>query len=143
MRFLLDENVSQSIAPALQALGEPDEFYSHVLEEAGRPKLTDDEVVELCRTGNFDVLITINVRDFGARLHYYASLRDRGIHVVVVRTGKEQPDLHQQMAMVCGQFDAVRRILSRAAGPALVKVTRTSAHERTLDELINEQTGLP
>lgn len=143
MRFLLDENVSHSIAPALRALGEPGEVYGHVLEVAGRPRVTDDEVVELCRTEGFDALITLNVRDFGARLHYYAALRDRGVHVVVVRPGKEQPDLHQQMAMVCGQFNAVRRILDRAAGATLVKVTRTSAHERTLDELVNELTGLP
>lgn len=143
MRYLLDENVSESIAPAMQAIGLPQEMFSHVLAEAGREGLDDDEVVELCAERRFDVLITLNVRDFGAKKHYYAALNDRGIHVVVGRPGKSQPDLGQQLALIAAQFDHVRMVLTRAQAPTLVRLTRTSAQERTLQQLLSEISGLP
>lgn len=143
MRFLLDEDVSPAIAQAMQALAEPGERFEHIVQIPNAIGSTDDEVVALCQERGFDALITLNVRDFGARLHYYSALQQRGIHVVVARPYRMQPDLPQQMALVCGQFDAVRRFLRDAAGPTLVKVTRTAASVRTLADLVEEQSGLP
>lgn len=141
MRFLLDEDVSPAIAPAMQALAEHGEEFRALADIAVGS--TDDEVVALCHAQGFDVLVTLNVRDFGARLHYYSALQQRGIHVVVARPNRMQPDLPQQMALICAQFGAVRRFLQESSGPTLIKLTRTSATVRTLDELVREQEGLP
>jgi hypothetical protein len=139
VRYLLDENVSELIAPAMQALADAGEHFAHVIDVAGRASLTDDEVVELCHEKHFDVLITINVKDFGAKAHYYTALEQRGIHVIVARPMKAQPDVGQQMGLICSQFGAVRKLLSDSEGPALVKVTRSTVVRRTLIDLLAEQ----
>ncbi len=143
MRFLLDEDVSPTVADAMQAMAEPGDVYVHVLALAGRNGLLDDEVVELCHKEQGDTLITLNVKDFGARKHYYASLNQRAISVVVARPAKQQPDTYQQVALICAQFETVRAMLATATGPILIKLTRSSAVRRTLEELLAEVQGLP
>lgn len=96
----------------------------------------------MCRSERYDALVTLNVRDFGARRHYYASLSAHRVHVIVMSPGRTQPDMAQQAAMMIGQSNKVRGWLEEAAEPLQVTVRRQDARRRTIDQLVQEiETG--
>lgn len=143
MRLLLDEMMSPTAAGALDVLARGQEAEcGHILDLA-RPGRTDDEIAELCRTEGIAALVTLNIRDFGAKKHYFAALLDAGIHVIVIRPAKQQPDAGQQVAIVAEHLDGILSRLAGAGSPVLIKVTRGGVVERSLDALIAEASGLP
>lgn len=139
MRFLLDEQLSPALGPALSALGEQ---FIHI-DELGGGGSSDDQVVQLCRANDCEVLVTMNVRDFGARLYYYKALLDRGIHVVVGRWPRKgsQPDAGKQLALFAQHYGALKGKLLTADSPTLVIVRQSGIRVRDLSELVDEIDG--
>lgn len=113
----------------------------HIRDDLGRGGAQDPEIPPLCRDEGIDVLVTMNVRDFGARKHYYASLIEHGVHVIVVRPGKLQPDAGQQLSLGAGAHSGVRKLLASATEPSLVRVTHSGATVTSLQELLREIDG--
>jgi hypothetical protein len=118
-----------------------DEFL-HILDIA-EPGAKDEDIPALCRQHGIDVLITLNVKDFGARKHYYPALLDAGVSVIVVRPGKQRLDAGQQVALLSSHFERITRTFDEAEAPLLMRVTHSAAVVRDLEELIAEVSGPP
>lgn len=143
MRFLIDEQMSPSVSLALGGLiAASGGGVTHVRDHVPR-RLTDDEIPGLCQRENIQTLITMNVKDFGAKRHYYAALLAEGIHVVVVRPSKLQPNPGQQLALVAQHWSYIEDHLADAPSAKLIKATFSGATERSLEDLVNEIQGLP
>src|SRR4051794_33907493 len=134
--------MSGVVSRGMTAVGSAfDEEWVHIRDVLGRGGAQDPEIPPLCRDEEIDVLVTMNVRDFGARKHYYASLIENGVHVVVVRPSKLQPDAGQQLSLVSGAHTAIRRLLAAATEPSLVRVTHGGAGVTSLPDLLLEIEG--
>lgn len=144
MKYLVDEQISGGVAKAMSALGAAaDEEWVHIRDDLGRGGAQDPEIPPLCKAHDVTVLVTMNVRDFGARKHYFASLLEHGVHVVVVRPGRQQPDPAQQLGLIATVHSQTRRHLLSAERPSLVVVTHGTSRVRDLEQLLQEITGLP
>jgi hypothetical protein len=138
VNFLLDEQLHESAARALDALGVVnDDHFTYILDHAEQGT-DDDDIPALCKNHGVQTLVTANVKDFGARKRYYEALLAEGIHVVVVRFGKAKPLPHIQVALLSAQYERIRHVLHDADGPTLVRVTASGAEPRSLEELIAE-----
>lgn len=135
MKYLLDEQLSERTARSLTAL-EDDEFV-HILDshEAGTG---DPEIPGICRERGVDALITVNVRDFGAKKLLYEALLSQGISVIVLRPGGMKMDVVGQARLILDHFRRIQVTLRDAAGPILVVATPSNARSRRLEDLIAE-----
>lgn len=117
------------------------EVYTHVYNhDVGG--IADEDIPAFCADHAIDVLITSNVRDFGARKTIYALLLESGIHVVVVRLGKQKPTIEAQMAAVTLGISRLTTLLDEANEPILVRLTASGdCARRGLDELLAEIEG--
>jgi hypothetical protein len=91
VRFLLDEMLDgpgSKVAKALDVFGD-DLGCSFQSLVALHPGLQDQAIPELCRGRGIDALVTVNVRDFGARLPLYEAMLAAGVSVVVLRPFKK------------------------------------------------------
>lgn len=142
MKCLLDENLDPSTARSLDALvsSEGDSF-THLLDHA-KPGTPDDEIPPICARLGVTALVTVNVRDFGARKVYFQSLLANDVSVVVLRPGgtvKFFPE--KQVAMIAMNLARIRVLLQPAAGAILIRATWSGAQPKDLDELLAEIEG--
>lgn len=135
MKFLLDEQLSERTARSLAAL-EDDEF-EHILDSQEQGA-GDEEIPDICRQRGVDALITVNVKDFGAKKLLYEALLAQEISVVVLRPGKMKMDAVGQAHLILDHFRRVQVILRDAVAPTLIVVTASEARSRGLDDLIAE-----
>ena len=142
MNFLLDEQLHDAVARALDAIGQLDGHrFTHVYDHDAEGT-QDEDLPELCRRLDIRALVTGNVRDFGARKVHYQGLLDAGIHVVVLRWGKASPFPSVQLGMLANGYRRIGTLLVGATEPVLVRVTHSGvADPRTLDELVAEIEG--
>ncbi len=104
------------------------------------PGTKDPVIPEFCREHGFDVIVTANVSDFGARLPLYQTLLENGISVVVVRPGRETLTPEVQLSILAQHsLRIVRRLKDKP--PTLLRVTRSEVKERSLKELLEEILG--
>jgi hypothetical protein len=135
VNFLLDENLDESIAPVLDTLGRPNgDSFAHIVAHAPRGTL-DWDIPKLCRDLDVQTLVTVNVKDFGAKKLYYQALLNSQIHVVVIRPGRMKMFREKQVGIISMQYQATKQHLEAAGGPTLVRVTQGGAEPRTLEEL--------
>jgi predicted nuclease of predicted toxin-antitoxin system len=135
VKFLLDEQLSERTARSLTAL--EDGEFEHILDTQ-QPGTGDQEIPGICRQRTIDALITVNVRDFGAKKLLYEALLAQGISVVVLRPGKMKMDAVGQARLILDHFRRVQAILRDAGDPTLIVVTASEARSRRLADLIAE-----
>lgn len=142
MNYLLDEQLNDAVARGLSPIGEiRGDTFRHIYD-FGAAGMDDADIPGLCADHDVDVLVSANVKDFGARKALYAALLDAGIHVVVLRPGKSKFDPERQLQMLSGVTQAVKARLDVATGPTLIRVAAGgSLAERDLGELIAEIEG--
>jgi hypothetical protein len=88
VNHLLDEQMHETTARSLDALGNLDgRAFWHILDYRG-PGTPDDEIPALCAEIDAQCLVTANVKDFGARKRYYEALLDAGRSCSRVATWK-------------------------------------------------------
>jgi len=141
MRLLLDEQMSAVAASALSALAAARGSTVNHIVAIGHGGAQDDDIPELCRTNDYAALITINVKDFGARLHYYTALIAAGVHVGVVRPGKLRMDDGGQVGILAPRLGQMIALWSESNSPLLIKVTHGGIQVRSLEELAEEIEG--
>ena len=135
MKFLLDEQLSDLTARTLRVLGHPDDF--QYIGSVGGQGTDDPDIPALCRSGGFDVLVSVNVRDFGARRPIYEAVVAAGINVLVMRPGPRQPtDNYWQVGLLARHFRRYRKLFSEAEAPTLGVLTDGGVREVSIDELI-------
>jgi hypothetical protein len=83
----------------------------------------------------------LNVRDFGARVHYYTALIAAGIHVGVVRPGKLRMDPGGQVGILAPRLDHMISLWSSSDAPLLLRITPGSVQQRSLEDLAQEIEG--
>ena len=138
MRYLLDENLDRKTAVAMDAIAAPGDAFAHILSVAdeGTP---DERIPALCRQHGFATLISVNVKDFGARKVIYQALLDEGVNVVVVRAGKAKLKVATQLSILSGAYERVHALFAAADGPSLIRVSAGGAAQiRSLQELEEE-----
>jgi hypothetical protein len=136
---LLDEQLDDAVAPALNALSRRHGMTFESLRKIG-PGTKDSAIPALCGQRGFDALVSANVKDFGARLPLYERLLESDISVVVVRPGHETLTPEVQVSILSLHSREIGRRLSDKP-PTLLRVTRSEVKERSLDELRNEILG--
>jgi hypothetical protein len=139
VRFLLDEMISEQVAPVLEAFARIyGDAIDHIVVVTGRQGTPDEDIPGVCAERDIDTLISINVKDFGAREVYFQGLLDCGIHVVILRAPKQSFDINLCVSFVTGHFPEIKRRLIRAAEPTLLSVTHGGVRDRTLKEVNQE-----
>lgn len=139
MRLLLDEMLSEQITGALDTFAQlHGDRVLHIVEIAGHGT-PDDDIPGLCEREGIDALVSINVRDFGARKRYFEALLDSGIDVIIIRAPRQNFDVGQQAGFLLNNWSAIKRVLP-AAEPTLVRVSQGGAAVRTLEQLHQELT---
>lgn len=135
MRFLLDEQLSERTALALDAFDE--DSFEHLL--ASQVAGADDAAIpEICRSRDVDALITVNVKDFGAKKLLYEALLAAGTSVVVLRPGKSRMDPQGQARLILQHLRRIQSLLREAGEPILIVATPSEARSRTIGNLIDE-----
>lgn len=140
MNLLLDEQLDAAVAASLNALSDRHGLTFRSIREIA-PGTKDQEIPGLCRDNSIDALVTANVHDFGAREVLFQALLAAGIHVVVVRPGKETLTPENQLSILVQHSMTIAKRVTAATAPVLIRVTRSSVVERTLTELRAEILG--
>jgi hypothetical protein len=137
VRYLLDECLSDLTAKTMAVLGAPDEFV-HILDVA--PHGTSDlDIPTICRDKKFGTLITVNVKDFGARRHIYEAVVDAGINVLVLRRQKHQATHNYwQVSLLARHYPAYRRLFDTAAEGTLGSLSDGGVRSLTLAQIMAE-----
>lgn len=139
MRYLLDECLCEQATNAMEALRKPADHFAYIAgHEVAHAGAQDPEIPVICKDLGWDVLLTANVRDFGARKVLYQSLLAEGIHVLVVRPGKQKLDEFLQVSLLARHYPKFSAKFEVATGPLLVVARESGIKERDLDELIAE-----
>ena len=100
--------------------------------------MADDDIPPLCHDQGITALITANVRDFGARKHYFAALLESGIHVAVVRPVKTKFDVGGQVGFMAPRMAYLIDRWQSADAPTLNVITQGGVRERSLEQLLEE-----
>lgn len=137
MRYLLDENLDAKTAAAMDAIAAEGDGFAHILTIANEGT-HDQDIPALCRQHDFDVLVSVNVKDFGARKLIYQALLDAGVNVIVIRAG----NANSRSPRRCRSFRvhmSVRVLFAMADGPAWIRVAAGgTAQLRSLQDLEDE-----
>lgn len=141
MKVLLDEHFVSSVARALNEFSSLLQLEWEALEDLKRG-LLDEELPEFCRARGFDALGTLNVRDFGARLHLYEALLDAGVSVIVVRPGKLKLKPPGQLSILSMHGEELaKKLADRGEDSILLRVSPSEIRSRSLEELREEIEG--
>ena len=142
MRLLLDEQMSavaaRSLAPLAEVFGVA--AVDHITR-IGYGGTDDDDIPGLCRDHDYAALISLNVKDFGARRPYYAALVEAGVHVGVVRPGKLKMTAANQIHVLSHHLERLVKLWAAAESPILIKVTPSHAQPVSLEELVAQIEG--
>lgn len=87
------------------------------------------------------MLLTANVRDFGAKLQLYEQLLEQGVSVVVIRPGRQTLTPNIQVSIVAMHSTTMFRRAEDAQGPILLRASPSDVKERSLEELRAEIHG--
>jgi hypothetical protein len=138
VRFLLDENLEAIAARVVSVYaGRHGDFFVHLgdLDGLGAP---DEDIPTLATENDCDCLVTVNVKDFGAKKFYYEALMAQGLHVCVLRPGKIAFRGDQQTSLLLKNYAQLRRHIEGAGGPRLMIANWTEVRVRTIEQLIAE-----
>jgi hypothetical protein len=137
VRYLLDECLSGMAAQAMTVLAPSAEFI-HLLDVAAM-STADPDIPAICKEGAFDVLVSINVKDFGARKHIYESVILAGIHVLVLRRQPRQPtDLWWQASLLARHYPKYSKVFRNASEATLASMSDSGVRELTFAEIMLE-----
>ena len=141
MKALLDEQLDAAVAVGLNAMSHRHGMsVDSIRSFAAGTK--DEDIPGLCKRDGYDVLISANVRDFGAKLPLYEALLDAGVSVVVLRPGRKQiltPEV--QLGVLAQHSGSIGTMLAGGSPRKLLRVTQSGVVERTLDDLREEFQG--
>ncbi len=139
MKCLFDEQLNEVAAQTLNVLSA---FYGHEIvhiDALGHAGMQDEHIPGLCASIAAQALITMNVKDFGARKVYFSALLDQGIHVAVVRPGKQKMDPPGQVGLIAPALPRAFRLWGESNCPELLVVRQGgTVVQRTLEQLIAE-----
>ncbi len=142
MKILSDEDTAwDELMVRLDALGSAYgcSFVPFPLPYRGR-KIPDEEVPGICRREDATALVTINRKDFAARLPYYQALLSEGVSAIVLRQPNpkvDTPDVDYQVALVQPHLQNIVRRLRQTDEPLLFVLSKGSMRVRRLQDLID------
>ncbi len=100
--------------------------------------MKDEAIPKYCKDENIDLLVSLNVRDFAAKLELFRRLLAAGVSVAVLRMTKRSLTAERQLAILAVHSRLLVQKLKTASGPILLILTENQMRERTLDELVAE-----
>lgn len=136
MKVLLDENLHENVALALHAVN-PSDTVLHIVTE-GHAGMQDPQIPPYCESQGVEVLVTANVKDFGAKKVYFEALLRAGVSVIVARPGHYVFTPHGQLGILAPRFPQMLKSIAESESPLLFTVSPSGYRERSLDELAAE-----
>ncbi len=139
MRCLFDEQLNEVAAQSLNVMCEHlGHGIAHIVD-LGHAGMQDEHIPALCASMDIGALITMNVKDFGAKKVYLSALLEQSVHVAVVRPGKQRMDVAGQIGFIAPALPRALDIWHTSSQPQLLVVRQGGAVvPRTLDELVAE-----
>jgi hypothetical protein len=141
--LLLDEQLDSpdmKVARSLDIHGESYglSFRSLRTEAAG---LKDPDIPNYCSREGIDVLISSNIRDWGAKDALYRALIETGVSIVVLRPqARKSLTIDQQASLLIKHMRTISKHLHEG-GQLLLRVNESGVVRRTLEELRTEIAG--
>jgi hypothetical protein len=137
LKVLLDENLWVDLPAALNVfLSRHDLDFDHINNIS--PGVQDPDIPNLCYEHGFAALVTVNVKDFGARRFIFEALLEAGISVVVLRPSKRvvlTPEV--QISMLLRHLKSLARFLKRDEC-LLLNLTESGINPTDLEQLNNQ-----
>jgi hypothetical protein len=123
----------------MAVFGAPDEFV-YIRALPGGQGADDPDVSAICAEEGFGTLITINVKDFGARRAIYEKAIDDGINVLVLRTRRRTGATTNdwQVRLLAGEYPRYSTLFNNAAQATLAVLTESGVRATTMDEIMTE-----
>jgi hypothetical protein len=139
VRYLLDECLSDLTAKTMAVFGAPDEFV-YIRALPGGQGADDPDISTICADEGFSTLITINVKDFGARRAIYEKVITDGINVLVLRTRSRTGATtnNWQVRLLAGEYPRYSTLFNSATRATLAVLTESGVRTTTMDEIITE-----
>lgn len=139
MRCLFDEQLNEVVARSLNLMsGALGHEVLHIVD-LGYGGMQDSDIPALCASIAAQALVTMNVKDFGAKKVYLSALLDEGIHVAVVRPGRQRMDIPGQVGFIALALPKAFQKWQESSQPVLLVVRQGgTVVSRTLSELVAE-----
>lgn len=144
MIILSDENlISPELTDRLNILGArygcrfvrlPPEHYG----------VDDTEVAKICGQQGAAALLTVNYKDFAAKVIYFQALVEAGVSAIALRqpnSKTENPDIAYQVNLIEPYLEGIVRRLEHTDEALLFMVNKSGIRHRRLQELIDERSA--
>ena len=141
MNVLMDENLSGlNLADALNAHSEQHGCRYVTFPRETHQGADDADVPEVARGVGAGALLSINVRDFGAKEQYFRALVAAGISVVSLRIrNQDKGDLEYIKATLIKHTRKIAKILTTTEESVVIGVDKSSARPASLREILDNE----
>jgi hypothetical protein len=135
--LLLDEQLDSPdmrVARGLDIFGASYDLSFRTLRTEA-PGLKDEEIPGYCKREGIHALISLNVRDFGAKDALYRALMEAGVSIIVLRPqAKKSLTVDQQASLLTKHLRFISEHLHGGEN-ILIRVNESGCRKLTLEEL--------
>lgn len=137
MRYLLDECLSELTARTMDVLGAQHHF-AHLLSVAPA-RTEDDDIPRICQANEFGCLISLNVKDFGARKRILQAVVAAGVHVLVLRgQPRKKTSTYWQVSLLARYFQTYTKVFAESTQTTLAVLNEGGVRILTLEQIVAE-----
>ena len=141
MNVLMDENLSGlELADALNAHSEQYGCTYITFPSETHQGADDEDVPEIARGLGATALLSINVRDFGAKEQYFRALVAAGVSVVSLRIrNQDTGDIEYIRSTLIEHTRKIARVLTTTRESVVISVDKSSARPASLREILDRE----
>lgn len=141
MNVLMDENLSGlDLADTLNAHSEQYGCTYVPFPRETHQGADDLDLPEIAKEAGAAALLSINVRDFGAKEQYFRALVAAGVSVVSLRIrNQDKGDIEYIKSTLIEHTRKIARVLSTTTESVVISVDKSSARPASLREIIDKE----
>lgn len=141
MNVLMDENLSGlDLANTLNAHSEQYGCRYVTFPREAHQGADDEDVPEIAREVGAAALLSVNVRDFGAKEQYFRALVAAGVSVVSLRIrNQDKGDIEYIKSTLIEHTRKIARILTSTEESVVISVDKSSARPASLREILDNE----
>ena len=140
MNVLMDENLSGlDLADTLNAHSEKHGCTFVTFPRIAHQGADDDDVPGIAREAGASALLSINVKDFGAKEQYFRALVASGVSVVSLRIrNQDTGDIDYIKSTLIKHTRRIAKILTTTQESVVISVDKSNARPRSLQEILDK-----
>ncbi len=141
MNILMDENVTGlNLAETLNAYSREHGCTFVTFPRATHQGADDTDVTNIAREVGARALLSINVRDFGAKEQYFRALVAAGVSVVSLRIrNQDAGDIYYITSTLTKHVRRIATILNSAEESVVVSVDKSNVRPASLQEILDRE----